>query len=144
MLAKAHWGALIPHQGNMSLLDEVIAFDPDHIHARSASHRSPDNPLRSAGILHAVHLCEYGAQAMAVHGALCAQAEGGRARPGLLAALRAVELHCSRVDTLGGALDIHARRLLASASGWQYEFEVLHGTRLLARGRAMVMLQDAA
>lgn len=144
MLAKAHWGALIPHQGSMSLLDEVIAFDDDSIHARSNSHRSMDNPLRSDGRLHAIHLCEYGAQAMAVHGALCAQAAGGRARPGLLAALRAVELHCTHIDTLCGALDIHAHRLLASDSGWQYEFEVSHGSELLARGRAMVMLRGDA
>lgn len=128
----------------MSLLDKVVAFDSDSIHARSASHRSLDNPLRRDGILHAVHLCEYGAQAMAVHGALSAHAEGGRARPGLLAALRAVKLHCTRIDTLDGTLDIHARRLLAAASGWQYEFEVRHHALLLASGRAMVMLRDAA
>ena len=54
--------------------------------------------------LRAVHLCEYGAQAMAVHGGLLARAAGGRAKPGLLVALRAVELHVARIDDLPGVL----------------------------------------
>lgn len=141
MLAKAQWGPLIPHQGRMSLLDEVVAFDAEQIHARSGTHRCIDNPLRSDGKLRSVHLCEYGAQAMAVHGALCAREAGGAARPGFLAALRAVELHCLRIDDLAGVLDIHAQRLLAGDSGWQYQFRVMHGDRLLASGRAMVMLR---
>jgi predicted hotdog family 3-hydroxylacyl-ACP dehydratase len=65
----------------MCLLDEVGGWDDEAIHARSASHRAAGNPLRSDGQLRAVHLCEYGAQAMAVHGGLVARAAGTRAEP---------------------------------------------------------------
>lgn len=83
-LPKSDWAHLIPHQGGMCLLDCVIEWSDQRIHARTDSHRSTDNPLRSDGILRAVHLCEYGAQSMAVHGALLARAQGQRAAPGFL------------------------------------------------------------
>ena len=79
--AAPAWRTLIPHQGAMCLLDDVVAWDDQRIHARSDSHRRDDNPLRSDGRLRAVHLCEYGAQAMAVHGGLVARAAGGVASP---------------------------------------------------------------
>ncbi|MEO8010882.1 MAG: phosphotransferase, partial [Dokdonella sp.] len=82
MLEKSDWSHLIPHQGLMCLLDEVVAWDDTHIHARSDSHRRDDNPLRSDGMLRALHLCEYGAQSMAVHGALLARASGAAASSG--------------------------------------------------------------
>jgi len=138
-LPKPDWAGLIPHQGAMSLLDEVAAWDETCIHARSGSHRSHDHPLRSDGQLRAVHLCEYGAQAMAVHGGLVARAAGERAAPGFLVSLRAVELHAARVDDLPGLLDIHAERLLGGDGSWQYAFRVLHRGDLLALGRAAVM-----
>ena len=74
----------------MCLLDEIVAWDENAIHARSRSHQRTDNPLRSDDCLRAVHLCEYGAQAMAVHGGLLARAAGGSAAPGFLVSLRAV------------------------------------------------------
>jgi predicted hotdog family 3-hydroxylacyl-ACP dehydratase len=138
---RSEWIDLIPHAGAMALVDAVLACDPDRILARSDNHRSPGHPLRRAGQLHAIHLCEYGAQAMAVHGALIARAAGGRARPGLLVALRAVELTVDRIDRLPGALLIDARREHADAGAWLYRFQISHGADTLARGQAMVMLE---
>ncbi|HEY4555916.1 MAG TPA: phosphotransferase, partial [Lysobacter sp.] len=86
-----------------------------------------------------VHLCEYGAQAMAVHGGLRAQAAGGRARAGLLVALRGVQLHVARIDTLPGALECEASVLVESDSGWQYAFVIRHAGEVLAEGRAAVL-----
>ena len=133
--------ALIPHQGGMCLLDDVAAWDATSIHAIAQSHRDPVNPLRRDGQLAALHLCEYGAQAMAVHGGLLASAEGGRARPGLLVSLRAVELARDRVEDCEGALDVHAQMLHADTSGWQYAFRIEHRGATLASGRAAVMLR---
>ncbi len=133
------WQSLIPHRGSMCLLDEVVAWDPNTIHARSRSHARADNPLRSDGMLRAVHLCEYGAQAMAVHGGLVARAEGSTAAPGFLVSLRDVDLALVRVDGLDGVLDVHAEKLIGDANGWQYAFRVEHAGRLLARGRAAVL-----
>lgn len=142
MLAKSEWAHLIPHAGGMCLLDEVVEWDPMHLHARSASHQRADNPLRADGMLHAVNLCEYAAQAMAVHGALRARADGGRARPGFLVALRDVTLAVERVDDLPGRLQVHVECLIAMADSLQYAFRVEHRGSLLASGRAAVMLRD--
>jgi len=128
----------------MCLLDVVVAWSDERLHARTASHRSRDNPLRSDGRLRALHLCEYGAQAMALHGGLLAQRDGAVAAPGLLVSLRAVKLERARVDDLADALDVRAEQLLAAAGGWQYAFEVSCAGVALAAGRAAVMLLDAA
>jgi len=136
------WRHLIPHRGAMCLLDEVIGWDAAHIHARTQSHRAATNPLRSDGRLRSVHLCEYGAQAMALHGGLLAQRDGAVAAPGLLVSLRAVRLQRARVDDLPDALDVHAEQLLAAAGGWQYAFEIACAGATLATGRAAVMLLD--
>ena len=137
--SHSDWSALIPHQGAMCLLDEVISWSDGAIHARSDSHRDPTNPLRSDDRLRALHLCEYGAQAMAVHGGLVAREAGGKAEPGFLVSLRAVELAVERVDDLPGAIDVHAERLLGGEGSWQYAFRVEHAGRVLASGRAAVI-----
>ncbi|MFL6591780.1 MAG: phosphotransferase [Luteimonas sp.] len=135
--------ALVPHQGAMCLWDEVVAWDDGSIRLRAWNHRDLAHPLRAGGQLRAVHLCEYGAQAMAVHGGLRAQASGGIAKPGLLVALRGVELHVARIDDLPGALEGGAQMLSDGDGGWQYAFRICHGDVLLAEGRAAVMLQPA-
>ena len=133
--------SLVPHQGDMCLWDEVLVWDARSIRLRAANHRDRAHPLRSKGHLHAVHLCEYGAQAMAVHGGLLVRAAGGRAKPGLLVALRAVELHVARIDDLPGDLTCDAEMLTDGDSSWQYAFRITHDARLLADGRAAVVLQ---
>lgn len=139
MLAKAQWEHLIPHRGAMSLLDTVLDWDDERIHLTATSHARADNPLRSDGMLRALHLCEYGAQAMAVHGGLLAQRAGRVAAPGFLVSLRGVELHVARIDDLAGALAVFADRLLDSGTSWQYAFRVEHAGELLAAGRAAVI-----
>ncbi len=133
--------SLVPHQGDMCLWDEVLAWDARSIRMRAANHRDPSHPLRSKGQLRAVHLCEYGAQAMAVHGGLLARADGGRAKPGLLVALRAVDLHVARIDDLPADLTCDAEMLTDGDSSWQYAFRITHDAQLLAEGRAAVVLQ---
>jgi predicted hotdog family 3-hydroxylacyl-ACP dehydratase len=139
MLERDAIAALIPHQGAMCLLEHVIEWNAQSIRLTTATHLSPVNPLRSGGRLRALHLCEYGAQAMAVHGGLVAQATGGRAEPGLLVSLRDVKLYRDYVDDLSGELTVLAERLLEGGGSWQYRFTVLHAGELLAEGRAAVM-----
>ncbi|MBJ6981761.1 phosphotransferase [Luteimonas sp. MC1572] len=145
MIGREEILALIPHQGAMCLWDEVLGFDASSIRLRAGNHRDPAHPLRSGGLLRAVHLCEYGAQAMAVHGGLRARASGGEAaRAGMLVALRGVELHCARIDDLAGALECEAELLMEGEASQQYAFRIHHAGALLAEGRAAVMLADAA
>jgi predicted hotdog family 3-hydroxylacyl-ACP dehydratase len=139
MLGREAIAALIPHQGTMCLLEQVLAWDEEHVLAATITHRATDNPLRSGGRLRALHLAEYGAQAMALHGGLLAQAAGVRAQPGMLVSLRDVRFHCDYIDDLPGTLRIEARRLLAGATSWQYSFSVHHGAELLATGRAAII-----
>ena len=135
--------SLVPHQGAMCLWDEVVGWDARAIRLRAHNHRDPAHPLRSDGRLRALHLCEYGAQAMAVHGGLLARERGGIAPPGLLVALRGVALHVARIDNLPGALEGHAQQLADGAGSQQYAFRIEHAGTLLAEGRAAVMLQPA-
>lgn len=132
---------LVPHQGGMCLWDAVVDWDAESIRLRAANHRDAAHPLRNADRLHAVHLCEYGAQAMAVHGGLRAAETGGGAPPGMLVALRGVLLHVARIDDLPGDLECEARVLVESERSQQYEFRIRHAGTLLAEGRAAVMLQ---
>ena len=139
MIAKAQWAHLIPHADAMCLLDAVVTWDTLTLHATAISHRDPSNPLRSDDRLRAVHLCEYGAQAMALHGGLLAQREQQKAPPGFLVSLRGVELHVARVDDLSGALDVHVTQLHGDDNGWQYEFRIAHAGDVIALGRAAVL-----
>lgn len=142
MLDKAHWQRLIPHCGAMCLLDVVVEWNEAHIHVRACSHRDPANPLRADDRLHAVNLCEYGAQAMAVHGGLLAQREGRAAAPGLLVSLREVKLHVARIDDLPDALDVYGEKLLDDGASLQYALRVEHRGQLLVVGRAAVMTKE--
>lgn len=134
---------LVPHQGRMCLWQRVVDWDAQCIRLQATDHADPAHPLHHAGRLHAVHLCEYGAQAMAVHGGLRAQLRGDRARPGLLVALRGVSLHRDRVDDLAGPLEGEASVLVEADTGWQYAFAIRHAGELIAEGRAAVIHRDA-
>ena len=132
--------SLVPHAGMMCLLERVLDWDDATVTLATATHRDPANPLLEDERLRAIHLCEYGAQAMAVHGGLRARARGERTRPGLLVSLRDVVLDCDYVDDLAGELIVSAHCLHESPSAWQYSFRVTHGQRQLAQGRATVSL----
>jgi predicted hotdog family 3-hydroxylacyl-ACP dehydratase len=86
-----------------------------------------------------MHLCEYGAQAAAVHGGLSARSAGTAARPGLLVSLRDVDLSRDYIEDLEGELIVEAERLMQSTASWQYAFVVRHADDLIARGRAAIM-----
>lgn len=136
---------LIPHAQHMCLLQSVERWDSQGIRCTTLSHRDPMNPLRSRGQLAALHLCEYGAQAMALHGGLLARREhGGRAEAGMLAALRQVEFAVERIDDIDEPLTVSAHLKLGGPDGWLYEFEIAAGGRWLARGRVSVIPRRGA
>lgn len=129
--------ALIPHSGAMCLLDSVIEYAAEEILCETASHRDPANPLLRDGVLSAIHLVEYAAQAMAAHGAL--QAEG-KAQPGMLAALRDIRLRVAHIHDIPGKLTVRARRRLARKEGSLYEFSVSAEDQVLCEGRLSIAL----
>ena len=136
-LDKSDICALIPHQGAMCLLDEVLSWDANRIICTSRSHLSKDNPLRSEGRLRAVCGVEYAAQAMALHGALLS------AEPiadGYLVSIRNLKLNASYLDELDESLTVDATRLMGGAEGLVYEFTVSARSDTLLSGRVTVSL----
>ncbi len=129
---------LVPHAGAMCLLDRVLEYSESEIRCATCSHLDPANPLRRGGMLSALHLVEYAAQAMAAHGALAAE---GRPQAGMLAALRDIRLHVRQIHDVAGDLTVHARRRLAQREGSLYEFSVAGGGRVLCEGRIAIALQ---
>jgi predicted hotdog family 3-hydroxylacyl-ACP dehydratase len=129
--------SLVPHAGDMCLLSRIVSADDRGIVCAATSHASPTNPLRRAGRLAALHLAEYGAQAMAVHGGL--SDPEAKARGGMLVAIRDLALHVERLDDVPGELTIAATKLVANADGRIYAFVASGGGRELGRGRVSVM-----
>jgi len=143
MLQREQILALVPHGGDMCLWDEVLSWDSSSIVLLARNHQSPSHPLRGEGGLSSVHLCEYGAQAMAIHGGLLGRAQGQPPRVGMLVSLRGVQLDCARIDDLEGELRCDAHCLANTADSQQYHFRITHRERCLAEGRAAVMLSPA-
>ncbi|MET0089452.1 MAG: hypothetical protein ABW068_05410 [Candidatus Thiodiazotropha sp.] len=133
---------LLPHAGDMCLLQEVLDWESQHIVCRTQTHRDPSHPLRSASGLASIHAAEYGAQAMALHGGLQAQAHGQTNPGGYLVSLRGVKLHRNRLDDLEEALTVEARQLLADAGNMLYDFTVRTDTAVIAEGRAAVIVNS--
>lgn len=140
LLDHAGIQARVPHSGSMCLLHSLQAWSSEHIECSAISHRDPHNPLRTKGQLRAVNAIEYAAQAMALHGGLCAPA-GAEPSAGFLASVRSVHCHLPRLDHVEGALRVVATRVAGDSSQALYQFQ-LHDEqgRTLVEGRATVVL----
>ena len=143
-LNHAEIAARIPHGGNMCLLDSMQRASETDIVCSAVSHRSPDNPLRSHGRLGAAIAVEYAAQAMALHGSILNAdldvpaldtTKGGR-----LINVRQLILHCARFDDLASPLIVQATRLMGDVANVIYSFDVSAEGKMIASGRAGVML----
>jgi predicted hotdog family 3-hydroxylacyl-ACP dehydratase len=128
---------LVPHAGAMCLITRIVSADDRQIVCSTTTHRLPDNPLRRAGELASVHIAEYGAQVMAIHGGLLDP--DARLRGGLLAGIRDLTLGVARLDDIAADIEIHAQRLVANAGGQIYSFVASAGGNEIARGRVSVM-----
>jgi len=140
MLAgKADIAKVIPHAGNMCLLDGVLECDAQRIRCISSTHRDTDNPMRSGDRLLALCGIEYAAQAMAVHGAWDAKFDK-KPRAGYLAALRDVACHTMRLDDLSDDLIIDAEKTMGDDARVIYQFVIHAGATMIMSGRATVVL----
>jgi predicted hotdog family 3-hydroxylacyl-ACP dehydratase len=148
LLNRAWIEARIPHHGRMCLLDEVLDWNAQRIRCRTASHRAPDNPLRSHDRLGIACGIEYAAQAMALHGALAGGAAtgavdalaGGSPRVGLLAGVRDVRFLVLRLDDIESDLICEVTHLAGDSLTALYEFALRDRDRSLLSGRASVIL----
>jgi predicted hotdog family 3-hydroxylacyl-ACP dehydratase len=131
----------IPHQGAMCLIDEVLEWSATEISCRTDSHRLKSNPLRTADHLRSECGIEYGAQAIAIHGALSLASPDAAPVAGMLASARGVDLHVARLDDVEGALTVRARRTGGDASALLYEFSIAGNSKTLLAGRATIVLR---
>lgn len=130
---------VIPHTGNMCLLDGVLECDAQRIRCISGTHRDANNPLRSGNELPALCGIEYAAQAMAFHGAWDAKYDS-KPRAGYLAALRDVSCERMRLDDLAGDLVIEAEKVMGDDARVIYSFNISAGADRILSGRATVVL----
>ena len=147
--------ARIPHAGSMSLLQAVRGVDAQQLLALASSHRLPSNPLVRDGRLGAACGVEYAAQAMALHGALTAQAEHSdgetsgvpqAARAGYLVSVRNLVLQVQRLDDIAADVLVHVSKAGDNGAFTVYDFALTADepvARPLLSGKAYVMLQAA-
>ena len=128
----------------MCLIDEVLDWSATEIHCRTASHRLKSNPLRTADHLRSECGIEYGAQAIAIHGALNAASPGTAPVAGMLASVRGVALHVARLDDVEGALVVRAWRTGGDVTALLYEFSIAGNSKTLLAGRATIVLRPPA
>ena len=138
-LGKAEIAGMIPHAGSMCLLDEVAAWDASSIRCLARSHRDPGNPMRAAAGLPALCGIEYAAQAIAVHGRLCA-AVVEKPRAGYLASVSDVVCSVRRLDDLDADLVIEAEQLAGDEARVLYRFSLFSGSNEILQGKAAVVL----
>lgn len=141
LMGKSDIEKLIPHAGTMCLLDNVLQWDAETIHCTTITHRCPRNPLRNTDGLSNVHAIEYGAQSMAVHGALQA---GTRTQQGYVASVRNARLHVECLDQLEGELHVRAKLLSGNSSGLIYETQLEADGIAVAEARIAILFRDEA
>jgi len=136
---KAAIAKVIPHTGNMCLLDSVLECDTQGIRCTSSTHRDAENPMRADNELSALCGIEYAAQAMAVHGVLGGQINS-KPRSGYLISLRDVKCSTMRLDTLQDDLIVEAEKLMGDDARVIYQFVLSAGNEEILSGRATVVL----
>ena len=144
LIEKAEIRRLVPHHGEMCLIDSVAAWDERSIACVSSTHRRTSNPLRRGERLAAVHAFEYGAQAAAVHGGLLARRQGMRPPFAYLGAIRAGVLHAARLDLIAGDLALSAELLMGDPRSAVYKCRVAGEGRILAEARLTLVFVERA
>jgi len=131
--------SLIPHAGDMCLLDRVIEWNDTEIVCETFSHQNSKNPLRCEEGLSSVTGIEYGGQAMAIHGSLLGSTPA-EDQLLYLAAARDVQFELNWLHDIDHPLTVRAERLMADVNGMIYQFSVHALSRLLVQGRLTVMM----
>jgi len=131
--------SLIPHSFDMCLLERVESWDENTITCYSNTHQLDNNPLRRDESLSSVHLLEYAAQAMAVHGGLHDRQQGKQMTAGYLASLRDIKIDLRAIESIDEELKIKATKILSQGGNMIYSFTVFAGKNTLVSGRATVV-----
>ena len=131
--------SLVPHQGLMCLIDQIIDHSPETIRCRAQVNHN-NHPLAQNGEIPSMVAIEYAAQACAIHGALIDNA--GQSKPGFLVKITNTELETQALSIDDGPLTIFAQRLGSTDQGCLYKFKVNTSLRCLAQGSLMIAFTD--
>ena len=127
----------------MRLIDRVVAYDDERIVCESESHRAANHPLAHEDALSILCGLEYGAQAMAIHGALLAagaRTASDAPRHGYLVAASDLRWSIDRLDHCDAPLTIEAISEFRSGNQVAYRFELRTSEQAVLSGRASVVL----
>ena len=130
---------LVPHSEKMCLLERVLEWSDQSIRCETNSHLDMDNPLRRHGHLSSICGIEYAAQAMALHAALCSNAEAP-VRHGYLASARDMRCTTAILDEHDSPLIVSAELVFADGSRVIYSFSIKCDGADLVSGRAAVVI----
>lgn len=142
-LGKLDIEELIPHSEGMCLLEKVTSYSPEEIICQTRSHLDDSNPLKIDGQLSKMHLIEYGAQAVAIHGGLLEKQDISSAEPkvGYIAMVKSVKW--GDFDRYTPFLEIKAIQVMADEMTKLYEFDVSDAEQnSVCSGRVMVVHPD--
>ena len=140
---------LLPHSGNMCLIDKIISWDSTTLAVQTESHLNSNNPLRKQDFLSSIIGVEYAAQTMALHAALLSQKDsqqeaGKQKQGGYLATIRNLQIDadylCSPDSDNSAPLDISVLMLLRDSRGYSYEFTITADNNQLLSGRLTIFL----
>lgn len=135
---------LLPHSGDMCLLDTVRQCQPDSIHVCSRDFSDCDHPLAEAGRLSAIALMEYGAQAAGAHIALTSERMSSTAVPaGVVASMQHIKGLDTDLSARPPALDIVAEKRAANGRSFVYDVSVYSADQCLVTGR-ITLVQTTA
>lgn len=147
MLSKVDIEALIPHADGMCLLEKVVSYSGDEIICQTQSLLDENNPLKTDGQLSKMHLIEYGAQAIAIHGGLMEQQDASNSEAdtkpkiGYIAMVKSVKWGDFNPQT--SFLEIKATQIMADEMTKLYEFDVSDTEQhSVCSGRVMVVHPD--
>lgn len=128
--------SLLPHAGNMILIDEVLRYDADSLTAHAVIRPGPYS--LSDGSLPPWLGMELMAQAVGAWAGCQARLAQEDVKLGFLLGTRRYECHADALPA-GTAVTIHVQRGLIDASGMSvFECELRDETRLLAQARLNV------
>ena len=130
---------LIPHSGNMSLIDSVSYWDKNLIHCWTKSHLCSNNPLRTNLQLHSTILIEYGAQAAAIHASLSSASIDKKMGTAFLASVKHTQWKEETIPQDDEAMELKAEKEHDHNKGAIYTFQIHFNHSPFSEGKLILM-----
>ncbi len=140
---------LLPHTGNMCLIDHLLSWDNTQLIAQTESHLKQDNPLRQGNTINSIIGIEYAAQTMALHTALLfqkqeTQEQEAQKNSGYLATIRNIQINAEKLNIslsdIAQPLIISVYLLMSDTQGYCYKFNISTNDVTLLSGQLTIFL----